>query len=124
MRQSILQYPRHVILCDGKPVGVISCRTIDQGIYEIGCLCVIPEFQEKGIGTKAVEFVRSYYDDWTKFYVITPAEKEENIRFYTQKCGFETDSSLMDGNVEAVRFILQNHFFGKEWDPNETSADR
>ena len=60
----------------------------------------------------------------TSFYVITPAEKEENIRFYTQKCGFETDSSLMDGNVEEVRFISENHFFGKEWDPNETSADR
>jgi len=107
MEQSIIDYPKFVILCDSKPVGCISCKEMQKGIYEVGCLCVIPEFQGKGIGTKAFEFVKSHYDDWEKFTLITPADKNENIRFYTEKCGFYIASAEMDGNVKVVRFVLK-----------------
>ena len=105
MRQSIMDYPKFLILCDRRPVGCISCRETGQGIYEIGCLCVIPEYQGKGFGTAAVEFVKSYYQDWNRLTLVTPADKHENIRFYTEKCGFEIQSVEMDGNVKVVRFI-------------------
>lgn len=107
MEKSIMRYPKFIILCDGKPVGVISCQRIEKGIYEIGCLCVIPEYQGIGIGTKAFQFVLSYYDDWKKFTLVTPADKEENVRFYTEKCGFCIGSVELDGNVEVVRFYIE-----------------
>ena len=107
MRQSIMDYPKFLILCDGRPVGCISCRAVDHGDYEIGCLCVIPEYQGKGIGTSAVEFVKSYYQDWNRFTLITPVDKHENVRFYTEKCGFGIQSVEMDGNVRVARFILE-----------------
>ena len=106
MEKSIVDFPKFLILDDVKPVGCISCIELEKGMYEIGCLCVIPEYQGKGIGTSAVEFVKSYYSDWKKFTLITPEDKTENIRFYTEKCGFDIQSSEMDGDVKVVRFVL------------------
>lgn len=107
MRRSIALYPKFVILCNEKPVGCISCKALQQGIYEIGCLCVIPAFQGKGIGTCAMEFVKSYYTDWSRFTLVTPIDKSENVSFYTKKCGFAIQSSEMDGNVKVARFVLE-----------------
>ena len=107
MEQSIIDYPKFLIVYGGRPVGCISCRESESGIYEIGCLCVVPEFQGKGIGTSAMAFIKEYYHDWKKFTLVTPADKHENIRFYTEKCGFEMQSAEIDGNVEVVRFVLE-----------------
>ena len=107
MRQSIIDYPKFLIVCDSRPVGCISCKTEQKGIYEIGCLCVIPEFQGKGIGTAAMEFAKSYYKDWKRFTLVTPADKDENVRFYTEKCGVAIQSAEMHGRVKTARFVLE-----------------
>ena len=49
MEKSILNYPKFIILYDSKPVGCVSCQKVEVGIYEVGCLCVIPEYQGKGV---------------------------------------------------------------------------
>ena len=107
MRQSIIDCPKFVILCDEKTVGCISCKELQTGVYEVGCLCVIPAFQGKGIGTSAMEFVKSYYTDWSRFTLVTPADKSENVLFYTKKCGFAIQSFETDGNVKVARFVLK-----------------
>ena len=107
MKQSIIDVPKFLIVCDGRPVGCISCRVLEKGIYEVGCLCVIPEFQGKGIGTAAMEFAKAYYQDWSRFTLVTPADKAENVRFYTEKCGFDIQSVEMDVHVKVARFILK-----------------
>ena len=115
MEQSILEYPKFLIVCDDTPVGCISCIEKESGAYEVGCLCVIPEFQGKGIGTAAMKYVKSYYDDWKSFTLITPVDKTQNVKFYTEKCGFSIESEEMDGNVRVVRFILERQF-GKHYE--------
>ena len=107
MTRSIAESLKLVILCDGKPVGVISCIQMEARQYEVGCLCVIPEYQGMGIGTKAFQFALSYFDDWEKFTLITPVDKEENVKFYTQKCLFRIDSVEMDGPVKVFRFVRE-----------------
>ncbi len=107
MEDSIIRSPKFIILCDGKPVGAISCQKIQKELYEVGCLCVIPAYQGKGIGTKAFEFALAHYADGEKFTLVTPADKEENIRFYTQKCGFHIVSTEVDGKVKLVRFLRE-----------------
>ncbi|MEA4888679.1 MAG: GNAT family N-acetyltransferase [Clostridiaceae bacterium] len=79
---------------------------IYNGEYYLGCLCVIPEYQGKGIGTHAVKFILNYYADWEKIMLVTPADKEENLIFY-KKCGFTIDGAEMDGKVSVVRFLLE-----------------
>ncbi len=77
MEKSIADYPKFIILYDREPVGCVSCKKISAGIYEIGCLCVVPKFQGKGIGTHAVKYVTSLYKDAEKFTLITPIEKRK-----------------------------------------------
>ena len=107
MEKSIIDYSKFLIICDNKAVGCISCIGREKGTYEVGCLCVIPEFQGKGIGTEAMKFVRTNYSDWKRFTLVTPVDKSENVRFYTEKCGFSIDSEEMDGNVKVFRFVLE-----------------
>ena len=105
MEESIRRYPKHIILCDHVPVGCVSCKKLEAGVYEIGCLCIIPSFQGRGIGTQAIQFVKALYDDWKKLTLVTPIDKKENVEFYTEKCGFQIVSTETDGNVELARFV-------------------
>lgn len=107
MEESIREVPKYIILCDDAPVGCISCKQMKTGVYEIGCLCVVPEFQGKGIGTRAIRFVKTLHDDWDKLTLATPVDKEENMKFYTEKCGFHTVSTEMDGGVELARLVSE-----------------
>lgn len=109
MEKSIINYPKFLILCNSKPVGCVSCKLKEKKVYEVGCLCVIPEFQGRGIGTRAVEFVKTFYEDWDRFTLITPIDKSQNIKFYTEKCGFDIVSTEKDGNVEVAGFVLAKH---------------
>ncbi len=110
MEQSILDYSKFLIVYDSRPVGCISCKETESGTVEVGCLCVIPEFQGRGIGTAAMEFAKSCYPGWKKFTLVTPADKKENVRFYTEKCGFAVQSAETDGKVEVIRFALEKPF--------------
>ncbi|MBP5604728.1 MAG: GNAT family N-acetyltransferase [Ruminiclostridium sp.] len=107
MEKSIIDYPKFIIMSDNKPVGCVSCKQLEAGIYEIGCLCVVPGYQGMGIGTQTIGFITSYYEDWVRFTLITPIDKKENVHFYTEKCGFDIVSSEMDGNVKVARFVLE-----------------
>lgn len=42
---------------------------------------------------------------WKKITLVTPVDNEENIKFYTEKCGFSIGTREMNGNVEVVRFF-------------------
>ena len=106
MEQSIIDFPKFLIECDGRPVGCISCRELESGVYEVGCLCVIPELQGRGIGTDAMEFAKRHFAGWKRFTLITPVDKSENVRFYTEKCGFRIEATEMDGNIKVYRFVL------------------
>ena len=107
MEHSIAEYPKFIIIYDGRAVGSISCRETEKGAYEVGCLCVIPEFQGRGIGTAAIGFAKEYYSGWKSFTLVTPADKTGNIGFYTVKCGFEIRSYETVGNVKLARLVLE-----------------
>lgn len=106
MEESIEKFPKHIIYCEDKPIGAFSVVAQGNGEYYLGCLCIVSEYQGKGIGTQAMGFILDYYEDWQKITLITPADKEENIAFYTKKCGFRIDSTEMDGNVRVAHFVL------------------
>ena len=61
----------------------------------------------KTVGTQAVQFVKDLYADRRKITLVTPADKEENVKFYTEKCGFRIVSAETDGNAALVRFAAE-----------------
>lgn len=107
METSIKKSPKLIIYSENNPVGAISVDNRGEGIYYLGCLCIIPEYQGKGIGTKAFHHMLDFYNNWRQFTLVTPSDKEENIKFYTEKCGFIIDRIEMDGNVQVAHFLLE-----------------
>lgn len=41
-----------IVLVDNKPVGFYHCAVLESGEFEIGNICIIPEYQGRGIGSK------------------------------------------------------------------------
>lgn len=107
MEESIIRHPKHIILCDNEPVGCVSYKKLGMGEYEVACLCIVPEFQGKGIGTQAIRFLKTVLEDWKILTLVTPIDKKKNVKFYTEKCGFHIESTERDGNVELVRFVAE-----------------
>ncbi len=107
MEESILLHPKYIILCDEEPVGCVSYTKLGMGEYEVSCLCIVPDFQGKGIGTHAIRFLKTFLEDWKRLTLVTPIAKKENVRFYTEKCGFHIESTERDGDVELARFVAE-----------------
>lgn len=107
MEASIEKFPKLIIFYEDSPVGAISVASRGEGVYYLGCLCIIPEFQGMGIGTQAFHYMLNYYNDWKSITLVTPADKEENIKFYTEKCNFIINGTEQDGNVKVVHFLLE-----------------
>lgn len=102
MEQSIRQYPKLIAYAENEAVGVISYRDCGEGEYCIGCLCVIPKYQGRGIGTRLFGQLYEGTPGLRAVSLVTPADKTENIRFYTEKCGCRITGTHMDGGVSVV----------------------
>lgn len=98
---------RHIIYADNIPVGVVSAHKLDENKYYLGNLCIIPEYQHRGLGKSAIDFLLNHYRDLKELTLITPADKIENVNFYTKKCSFKIIGKEMDGNVQVLRFELK-----------------
>ena len=107
MEQSILKFPKYIIIKDNIPVGVISLENRGNGHYHLGCLCIIPAYQGMGIGTLAFRYMLTICSDWRQIILVTPSDKEQNRKFYTEKCGYNIGGKEMYGNVEVTIFILE-----------------
>ncbi|MDO5517654.1 MAG: GNAT family N-acetyltransferase [Clostridium sp.] len=106
MRSSLKnrEIEKHIIYADDIPVGVTSVHNKGNNKYYLGNLCVIPEYQHKGIGKATIDFVLEHYTDLKELTLVTPADKIENVNFYTKKCNFMITGEEMDGSVKVARF--------------------
>ncbi len=99
MEASIARDPKQIIERAGVPIGVLSHENRGGGDYHIGCLCIKPEFQNQGAGARAFQDFLAAHPDWTHIALETPLEKEENIRFYTEKCQMCLTGINREGNI-------------------------
>ena len=89
------------IMVDRAIVGDIIVWDKGEGNYFLGCLCVIPEYENNGLGQTAMKFLEHEFDDARHWALETPAENERNVYFY-QKRGFKITKEYMDGSVKIV----------------------
>ena len=106
MEQSIAEFPKVIAYDQGRPVGVISTKCEGKGKYYIGCLAVKKEEQSKGIGTALMNYFLDGHPDWNEITLVTPCDKEQNIRFYTERFGFDITGEEDDGKVKVLWFRL------------------
>ena len=109
MEQSIQDYPKIIAYYQNKAVGVISYKYEGAGKYYIGCLAVIKEEQGRGIGTSLMKHFMSENPDWKEITLVTPKDNERNIRFYTERFGFEITGEEDDGVVTVLLFKLSRN---------------
>ena len=107
MEKSLPVRPKHIIMINENPVGALSFENTKINEYYIGCICIIPEFQGKGIGTAAFNYILSLCKDWKRINLVTPQEKRENILFYTQKCGMQLGETNIDENIKITELYLE-----------------
>jgi Predicted acetyltransferase len=91
------------IIADGNIVGDIILRNNKDGNYFLGCLCVIPQYENNGIGQESIKFLEQQFKDANHWSLETPADKERNHYFY-KKCGFQNTKIYMDGPVKIALF--------------------
>ena len=106
MEQSVQEFPKVIAYDQGKAVGVISYKPEGAGKYYIGCLAVKKEEQGKGIGTALMRHFLDDHPDWNEITLVTPCDKEQNIRFYTERFGFNITGEEDDGHVKVLWFRL------------------
>ena len=106
MEKSIKDYPKIIAYLKDKAVGVISYKTEGPGKYYIGCLAVKKEEQGRGIGTSLMNFFMDEHTDWNELSLVTPEDKESNIKFYTGRVGFDSVGEENDGTVKVLWFRL------------------
>ena len=104
--KSIKKSHLELIYLDEIPVGAVSCYAYPDGYYFIGCLCIIPEYQNRGIGRDALNHLKQIFPDWCAFDLVTPADNERNVHFYL-KNGFSILNREMDGTVEVAHFQMK-----------------
>ena len=81
MRDSLRRVPKQILLFGGVPVGVLSYERRDDGSVYLGCLCIVPEMQGRGLGTRAFAHMLEECPEVHRFELVTPADKVQNIAF-------------------------------------------
>lgn len=101
------------IIKDGnKKIGFYNGKVLANGNYEVGNICIIPEYHGKGIGTEIVKYVNNYiYENYIcDCIVLRPFKRNERaVKFY-EKCGFEIVDEYAEsdtlGNKEKMIVLL------------------
>lgn len=91
------------IICNNKIVGNVSITDNNDNTYYLGCLCIIPNYENKGIGQESLKFIESKFPNATVWTLETPADKERNHYFY-KKAGYNIVKKYMNGSVKVVLF--------------------
>jgi len=91
------------IVADGRIIGKVSAHRLDEeGAMHLDCLCVLPEYENRGIGRMAVAYIEEAFPEAKSWTLETPADSERNRQFY-KKCGYTAADIIFDG-IELVIF--------------------
>lgn len=101
MTNIILNRITYKIICNNQIVGDIIVRDNNDSTYFLGGVCVIPDYENKGIGQEAIKFIESQFPNTTAWTLETPADKKRNHYFY-KKMGYTIVKEYMDGSVKIV----------------------
>ncbi len=87
MIEKIRNFTVFKVMYEGRIIGDISVNKLGEGYYWIGCLQIIPEYQNKGLGSKVLSYIDTQFPDVKRWGLDTPVQNERNCRFY-EKMGF------------------------------------
>lgn len=92
-----------MIMIDSRIVGDIVVIKKEDKHYYLQCICVIPEFENKGIGSVAMSFIEKEFADALLWSLVTPADKLRNHTFY-KKHGLIITKELQTQHIKMCFF--------------------
>lgn len=98
MAESISRNFVYKILSDDVVVGDIIVKDNGNADYFLGCICIVPDYENKGIGQLALSFIDESFPDAKHWSLETPSDKLRNHYFY-KKHGYEITKEY---NVDGV----------------------
>ena len=104
MKRSIGNCIVYKIMVDSNIVGDIIVRDNHDDTYFLGGLCVIPAYENNGIGQKAMKFLEHQFKGAHHWSLETPADKERNHYFYKIDCKMKC--ATLDGKKIAHNEIF------------------
>ena len=78
-----------------KKIGFYNGEVLENGNYEVGNICIIPEYQGKGIGTELMNQMIAYMRE--KHIYMVSVIFEEKLKDFYEKFGFYT---MLSGQLE------------------------
>lgn len=103
MRETIRRADVYRILVDGIMVGDVSVHhPSEDGSRWIGCLEIIPEHQNRGIGSETLRAVFAHYPETKKWELETPIQNKRNCHFY-EKAGFRGTKETVHSDLLTLR---------------------
>ncbi|WP_242948386.1 GNAT family N-acetyltransferase [Clostridium frigidicarnis] len=114
MTRIVLNRITYKIICNNQIVGNIIVRDNHDSTYYLGGICVIPDYENKGIGQEAIKFVESEFPSATIWTLETPADKKRNHYFY-KKVGYTILKEYMVGSVNIVLFEKKMNQTNNTW---------
>ena len=85
--ENIEQYPTYKIVLDGKIIGGLTCCNAGE-YYWLGGIYIAKEYQNRGIGAKAISFLEKEFPDAKCWRLHTPHKNYRNHHFY-EKMGYK-----------------------------------
>lgn len=76
----------YIIQYDNKDIGFYNGRVLENGNYEVGNICIIPEYQGRGIGTHLLKNILEKYSDTD---IEIQYFKQNPVGSLYEKLGFE-----------------------------------
>lgn len=95
IRQWILVKPNYKIMADQRIIGKISISKKPEGEGHVDCFCIIPEYQNLGIGKQALKLMEEMNPDITSWTLETPLARPRNLHFY-ERCGYRIVGKMQD----------------------------
>lgn len=96
-------------VCDGKVIGTVHCTHgyLNVNIYNITWLCVAPEYQGQGVGTKIMKAACSYIENnFLKGKAGTIfLTAESGVEKLYERFGFKIISMCHDGNPAMMKIV-------------------
>ncbi|GAK50208.1 hypothetical protein CLOSPO_02774 [Candidatus Moduliflexus flocculans] len=111
MRDHIITKIVYKIIAQDQIIGDIIIRPIGEGRYYIRVISIKPEYQGKGIGKKAMQFIESEITDAKEWELITPFKSYRNHHFY-EKLGFQKIDQYKHSDVLTM-FVYKKSLMSK-----------
>ncbi len=77
-----------IILCGDTKIGFYNGELLENGYYEVGNICIIPEYQRQGIGTKILKDILEKYKNYD---IVIQYFKQNPVGNLYKKLGFVPD---------------------------------